>query len=333
MNKTAIIIGITSQDGSYLSELLLSKNYNVIGVKRRSSTTNLYRLKKIVDNPQFSIVDGDVTDYSSMYNIINEYEPDEVYNLAAMSFVAESFKSPHATVDIDFKGELNVLECIKNINKDIKHYFAASSEQYGSSVSSNNFQDENTPMIPNSPYSVAKLASFNLVKIYREAYKMFCCSGILFNHESPRRGEEFVTKKITKYLNDLIKNYAFRENGFTYIDYTKNPSKLKLGNIHASRDWGYAKDYVEAMWLMLQKNEPEDFVIATGETHTVEEFLTEAFSLYELKWKDFIEFDKSLERPSEVPFLRGSAQKAWEKLGWAPKTRFKDLVRLMVQND
>lgn len=327
--KRAVIFGVTGQDGSYLSELLLNKRYEVIGVSRRSSVNNKYRLKSILNDEYFKLVSGDVTDAGSVYSIINEYKPTEVYNLAAQSHVGDSFTQPNYTFNVVASGCINILEAIKSQFPESRFYQASSSEMFGSSFSrvsdSIKWQDENTMFSPQSPYAIAKVAAHEAVKLYRKAYKLHASSGILFNHESERRGEEFVTRKITKYIGNLKR----------HLD--KHPDVvfplLKLGNLDASRDWGYAPEYVYAMWLMLQQKEPDDYIIATGLTKTVREFLDEGFSLLNYDYTRFIQIDPNLIRPAEVDFLRGDYTKAKNKLGWQPSVMFRDLVKKMVNHD
>lgn len=345
--KTALIFGITGQDGSYLAELLLSKGYRVIGVSRRSSTSTDERIRHLYGNPNFRVLPGDITDAFCVHRLNVQCEPDEIFNLAAQSHVAVSFGEPSHTTDVDYRGPLNILESMRILRGHLlewgitqKFYQASSSEMFGSSVSTREreschgcvveetYQDESTPFLPNSPYAIAKLAAHHLVRVYRESYGLFACSGILFNHESPRRGAEFVTRKITKYLAEFRRHTmkTGQSGGF---------APLKLGNLTAERDWGFAGDYVEAMWLMLQDkttpDEMEDFVIATGETHTVDEFLTEAFKVANLQQNWTI--DRTLFRPCEVPYLCGDSSKARQKLGWKPKVGFKELVKMMVEAD
>lgn len=321
--KTAIITGITGQDGSYLAELLLNKDYQVIGCHRRSSVNNFERVKDLIKNPQMILEEFDITDPACCFQLITKYRPDEVYNLAAQSHVATSFKQPSTTFEIDTIGVINLLESIKSISKDTKFYQASTSEMFGRNytVDSSNakFQDENTELLPQSPYGIAKMASHRMVQIYREAYGLYACSGILFNHESPRRGENFVTRKITKYIGSLI-------NGHT-------TDSLKLGNLNASRDWGHAKDYVYAMYLMLQADNPDDFVICTGSTYSVLDFLKKAFQTVNLHYKDHVEIDQELFRPAEVSYLKGKNAKAKLLLGWEPTVSFDDLVKEMVTHD
>jgi GDPmannose 4,6-dehydratase len=324
MTRTAVITGINGQDGSYLAELLLNKGYGVIGLYRRSSSNNFDRLHNIRTHSRLVLEEFDLTDPSDCVNIITKYRPRELYNLAAQSHVATSFKQPTTTVEIDLVGVVNLLENIKRFSPTTKFYQASTSEMFGCNFTiqdDNKYQNEETPFLPQSPYAVAKMASHRMVQIYRSAYNIHCCSGILFNHESPRRGENFVTRKITKYIGQLHNNKIPKEE------------KLKLGNIEASRDWGHAKDYVEAMHRMLTRDIAEDFVISTGQTHTVKEFLQEAFELINLDYRDHIEIDPELYRPSEVEYLKGDASKAREKLNWVPSISFKELVKDMVYSD
>ena len=321
--KTAIITGITGQDGSYLSELLLEKEYNVIGCHRRSSTNNLNRINHLLSNPRYKLTEFDLTDPSGVTQTVNKYQPDEFYNLAAQSHVGTSFKQPSTTFEINTIGVTNILEAIRHHSPHTKLYQASTSEMFGRNYSSEKngrkYQNEKTEMLPQSPYGVAKLASHNMVEIYRSAYSLFACCGILFNHERARRGENFVTRKITKYIGELIRK--------------ERTDKLKLGNLDAHRDWGHAKDYVRAMWMMLQQEQPQDFVIATGETHSVKEFLEMAFKGANLSVKDHVEIDPDLFRPAEVEYLCGDPSLAKEKLGWEPQMSFIDLVQDMVKND
>lgn len=357
MQKTALITGINGQDASYLAEFLLERDYKVVGMKRRSASSSLWRLKDIIDNTNFELVEGDITDFSSCLSLIQTYKPAEVYNLAAQSHVGTSFSQPLYTMDVTGRAVLNLLESIRLSDSSAKFYQASSSEMFGSNATfyipdhmrANEFdvkdiekykndinsglikiyQNENTRFSPQSPYAVAKLAAHNLVKLYRECYGMYAVGGILFNHESPRRGSNFVTRKITKYFYHLLRQGV--------------PDKLKLGNLDACRDWGYAKEYVEAMWLMLQQDNPKDYVIGTGETHTVKEFLEEVIIyLYNkgntdnnwLNWIAlFIEIDENLKRPAEVPYLKADASLAEKELGWKAKTSFKELVQIMCEQE
>jgi GDPmannose 4,6-dehydratase len=323
--KTAIVTGITGQDGSYLAENLLDKDYKVIGLYRRSSTNTFNRIKHI-DNPNFILQEYDITDPSGCISLISYIQPDEFYNLAAQSHVATSFKQPTTTFEINAIGVINVLEAIRLFSKHTKFYQASTSEMFGRNYSvdsdGNKYQNEETSLLPQSPYAVAKLASHRMVQIYREAYNLYCCSGILFNHESPRRGENFVTRKITRYVGRLANNKL------------QPDEKLRLGNIKAVRDWGHAKDYVEAMRLMLNNNiAANDFVISTGQCYSVEQFLQIAFGLINKNWNNYVVIDPEFYRPAEVDYLRGNSDKAKKLLGWEPKIPFEDLVKDMVNQD
>lgn len=323
MNKTAIITGITGQDGSYLSELLLEKDYKVIGLYRRSSSYHFERISDIKDHPNLTLLEFDLTDPSVINTIIKKYQPDEFYNLAAMSHVGSSFDQPSTTFDINTMGVLHILEAIRAHSSATKFYQASTSEMFGKNYdidkNNNKYQDENTPLIPQSPYAVSKVASHNLVRIYRDAYNIFSCSGILFNHESPRRGENFLTRKVTKYIGQLVNN--------------KTSDSLKLGNMAAYRDWGHAKDYVYAMYLMLQQDSPDDYVICTGETHTVLEFVTKSFQSVDLDYTKYVEIDQNLYRPAEVDYLCGRSTKAQKVLNWKPLVTFDELVNEMITSD
>jgi len=314
--KTAVITGVTGQDGSYLAELLLSKNYKVVGVKRRTSVINTANIDHFYDHPNFKLVYGNLNDVGSMYRILNEFKPDEVYNLAAQSHVRTSFEVPEETVDSVAMGTMRLLEACRNSLKSVRFYQASSSEIYGDNLDP--MKNENTRMTPASPYAAAKLFSHHIVRNYREGYGMHASSGILFNHESPRRGETFVTRKITR--------------AAARIKLGKQ-STISLGNLSAKRDWGFAGDYVEAMWLMLQQDAPDDYVIATGESHTVQEFLEVVFKLADLDYRKFLKIDPRLYRPHEVPFLQGDASKARRTLGWSPRHSFKDLALMMYEQD
>lgn len=321
MTKKALITGITGQDGSYLAELLLAKGYEVHGIIRRSSHINTVRIDHLYENKAIGGVKlflhyGDLTDGSSLRKVIEKSTPDEIYHLAAQSHVRVSFDIPEYTADTTALGACRILEAIKETKVPAKYYQASSSEMYGKVLEIP--QKETTPFYPRSPYACAKAYAYYLTKNYREAYGIFACNGILFNHESPRRGETFVTRKITIGLGNILAG---------------KQKKLYLGNLDAKRDWGFAGDYVEAMWLILQASEPDDYVIATGETHTVKEFLEEAFSYKGLKWQDYVEQDPKYFRPTEVDLLIGDASKARKKLGWEPKVKFKELVRMMVDAD
>ncbi len=321
--KRALITGITGQDGSYLAELLIGKGYEVHGIVRRASTFNTERIQHIYEdthqqNPNLILHYGDLCDGTCLSNLVFSVEPDEIYNLGAQSHVRVSFDQPLYTVDVGALGTLRLLEAARLLQKrkEVRVYQASSSEMYGKVHHVP--QNEATPFHPRSPYACAKVYSFYQTVNYREAYDMYACNGILFNHESPRRGETFVTRKITQAAVRIREGLQ---------------DKLHLGNLDAKRDWGYAKDYVEAMWLMLQQDEPEDFVIATGETHSVQEFLELAFKQVELPWQKYVEMDPRYLRPSEVDLLLGDASKAKEKLGWEPRTSFEELVRIMVESD
>ena len=323
MNRRAFITGITGQDGSYLAELLLAKGYEVHGLVRRSSSFNTERIDHIYQDPHESDVQlrlhyGDLSDGNGLTRLLLEIEPDEVYNLAAQSHVRVSFDQPLYTVDIAATGTLRILEAVRMLGrgKNVRFYQASSSEMYGKVHEVP--QSETTPFHPRSPYACAKVFSFYQTQNYREAYDMFACNGILFNHESPRRGETFVTRKITRAATRIREGLQ---------------DKLYLGNLDAKRDWGYAKDYVEAMWLMLQQDEPDDFVIATGEAHTVREFVELAFNAVGLNADDYVGEDERYLRPSEVDLLLGDATKAREQLGWEPQVSFEQLAEVMVRHD
>lgn len=320
--KTALVTGITGQDGSYLAEFLLDKDYRVVGLQRRSSSNNNQRISHFLHHPNLVIEEYDLTDPSGNNRIIQKYQPDEFYNLAAQSHVGTSFHQPSTTFEINSVGVINILESIRNFSPNTKFYQASTSEMFGRNYTmkeNKKYQDENTTMLPQSPYGVAKLASYHMVQIYRSSYNLFGCSGILFNHESPRRGENFVTRKITKYLANLIKN--------------KTKEKLHLGNLDAYRDWGHAKDYVEAMYLMLQQDTADDYVVSTGETHSVREFLEIAFGHFNLNYNDFVVIDPKFYRPAEVDYLLGDSSKAKNILGWNNKISFKALIEDMISSD
>lgn len=322
MTKTAAITGVTGQDGSYLAELLLNKGYNVIGLYRRSSILKFERIKHLLKTPGLILKEFDITDPSDCADVILNYRPNELYNLSAQSHVATSFNQPTATFEINTVGVTNLLENIRKFSPTTRFYQASTSEMFGSNFTlkeGKKFQDENTAFHPQSPYAVAKLASHKMVEIYRQSYDLYCCNGILFNHESPRRGENFVTRKITRYIGMLVNN--------------KTQDKLKLGNIKAVRDWGHAKDYVEAMHLMLTQNIAEDFVISSGASYSVEQFLDIAFKLIDKNYLDYVDIDPSLYRPSEVEFLQGDCSKAKIKLHWSPNITFNELVKDMVSSD
>jgi GDPmannose 4,6-dehydratase len=322
MAKKALITGITGQDGSYLTELLLGKGYDVYGVIRRASTFNTERIDHIYQDPHESgrrlrLLYGDLNDASSLNKILRDVQPDEIYNLGAQSHVRVSFDIPEYTAEVGALGTLRLLEAIRETGlRGTRFYQASSSELFGKVQEVP--QRETTPFYPRSPYGVAKLYAYWVTVNYRESYGLFACNGVLFNHESERRGETFVTRKITRAAAAIKLGLQ---------------NKLYLGNLDAKRDWGHAKDFVEAMWLMLQRDEADDYVIATGETHSVREFLDEAFGRLDLDWKQFVEIDPRYFRPTEVDLLVGDASKARRKLGWEPKITFKELVRTMVDAD
>jgi len=319
--KKALITGITGQDGSYLAELLLSKDYEVHGIIRRASTFNTERIDHLYQDPHINGVRlflhyGDLADSTNLIKLLYRIQPDEIYHLAAQSHVRVSFDIPEYTGDVTGLGTIRILEAIRETGLKAKFYQASSSEMYGKVQEVP--QRETTPFYPRSPYGAAKLYSYWLTVNYRESYGMFACNGILFNHESPRRGETFVTRKVTRTAARIKAGLE---------------EKVYLGNLDAKRDWGYAKEYVEAMWLMLQQEEPDDYVIATGETHSVRELLEETFSYAGLDWRKHLTIDERYYRPAEVDLLIGDPGKAKRKLGWEAKTQFKDLVRLMVDAD
>lgn len=314
MKRKALITGITGQDGSYLAEFLLNKGYEVHGVTRRTSTPNYDRIKKIVND--VTLHPGDLLDQHSLTVIVKDVQPDEVYNLAAQSFVETSWKQPVLTGEFTALGVTRMLEAVYLVKPDAKFYQASSSEMFGKVQETP--QNEKTPFYPRSPYGVAKVYGHWITVNYRESYNMFAVSGILFNHESPRRGLEFVTRKIT-HAAARIK--------------LQKQDKLALGNLESKRDWGYAPDYVEAMWLMLQQDKPEDFVIGTGKTRSVKDLLDVAFNVVQLNWHDYVQTDPQYIRPAEVDLLVADPQKATTKLHWAPKTSFEQMIEIMVQED
>ena len=341
----AIITGITGQDGSHLADLLLEKNYEVIGVARRCSVDTRERIKHLSNCTKFKLIEGDVTDVSSVINIFkNNDNVDEVYNLAAQSHVGVSFKQPALTWDVTGKGCLNLLQSLVDLKMNhVRFYQASSSEMFGSSydVDRNGvkYQDEQTKFMPNSPYAIAKCAAHNCVRIYRNAYNIHASAGILFNHEGPRRGETFVTQKIVTWIANFKRWLSYNTLDDFPIDHTSDHivihresfPKLRLGNIKASRDWGYAGDYVKAMWLMLQQEQADDYVICTGKTYTIEDFLDEAFTQAGLDdFNNFIVIDPEFYRPCEVDYLRGHYTKAKKVLGWEPKQNLEGLVKLML---
>jgi GDPmannose 4,6-dehydratase len=316
--KKALIIGITGQDGSYLAEFLLEKGYQVHGIVRRVALEDpehrLWRIKHILN--KLRLHSASLDSYPSIFNVVEKVRPDECYHLAAQSFVSYSFEDEFSTINTNINGTHYVLSAIKEKAPKCKFYFAASSEMFGHVREVP--QTENTPFHPRSPYGISKVAGFDLTRNYREAYGLFALSGILFNHESPRRGYEFVTRKISSMVAKIKLGLA---------------KELRIGNLGARRDWGFAGDYVKAQWLMLQQDKPDDYVVATGETHSVQEFLEAAFSYAGLGWKRYTVIDKQFYRPSEVHLLQGDYSKAKKKLGWKPTIRFKELVRMMVDAD
>ncbi len=319
--KKALITGITGQDGSYLAELLLDKGYEVHGIIRRASSFNTGRIDHLYADPHINgahlfLHYGDIADSTNLIKLLYRIQPDEVYHLAAQSHVRVSFDIPEYTGDVTGLSAVRILEAIRETGVKAKFYQASSSEMFGQAREVP--QRETTPFYPRSPYGVAKVYAYWSTVNYRESYDMFACNGILFNHESPRRGETFVTRKVTRAAARIKAGLQ---------------EKLYLGNLEAKRDWGYAKEYVEAMWLMLQQDQPDDYVIATGETHSVREFVEEAFSRVGLNWHDHVEIDPKYHRPAEVDLLVGDASKAYHTLGWQPETTFKDLVSLMVDAD
>lgn len=319
--KKALITGITGQDGSYLAELLLEKGYEVHGIIRRASTFNTERIDHLYQDPhnpgtRLFVIFGDLNDSSSLNSILRQIHPDEIYNLGAQSHVRVSFDVPEYTAEVTGVGAVRILEAIREVGIRPKFYQASSSEMFGKVSESP--QTERTPFYPRSPYACAKVFAYYSTINYRESYGIFACNGILFNHESERRGETFVTRKITRAVTRIKMGLQ---------------NKLYLGNLDARRDWGYAKDYVEAMWLMMQAEEADDYVIATGETHSVREFVEEAFSYIDLDWQEYVEIDPAYYRPTEVDFLQGDATKARTLLGWKPRVGFTELVHRMVDHD
>ena len=314
MSKSALVTGITGQDGSYLAEFLLDRGYEVYGLVRRSSTVNFERIQHFQE--KIELLSGDLLDQNSLDSALRKAKPDEVYNLGAQSFVPASWEQPLLTGEITGLGVIRLLEAIRAVNDKIRFYQASTSELFGKAMETP--QSENTPFYPRSPYGVSKLYAHWITVNYRESYDMFACAGILFNHESPRRGLEFVSRKITRAVARIKLG----------LD-----SEVRLGNLDARRDWGFAGDYVNAMWLMLQQDEPQDYVIATGIDHTIRDFCREAFDYVDLDWNDHVVVDENLFRPAEVHILRGDPAKADAELGWKPGVPFEDLVRMMVDRD
>ena len=318
--KKAFVTGVTGQDGYYLSKFLLEKDYEVHGTVRRSSTFNTSRIDELIadysNDNRFRLYYSDLTDSSSLVSLINSIEPDEIYNLAAQSHVAVSFKNPQFSINTSTNGIVTLLEAVKNSKKNIKFYQASSSEMFGG-VNQNEL-NEDSMLIPKSPYAAGKVFAHHMTQIYRESYELFCVNGILFNHESPLRGETFVTRKTSRAVGRISQGIQ---------------DKLILGNLEASRDWGFAGDYVEGMWLMMQHDNPDDWVLATGETHSVQEFVKLAFEIVNLNWEDYVETSDLYQRPNEVNHLLGNSKKANDLLGWVPKTSFSELVKMMVDSD
>ena len=351
--KTAVITGVSGQDGSYLAEFLLDHDYRVFGLYRRTSNYNLSRINHLLNNAQFKLLEFDLTDPSSINNIIKDTKPDEFYNLAAQSHVATSFNQPITTVHVNTIGVINILEGIRVFSPATRFYQASTSEMFGynydvDSADGSKYQDENTQFSPQSPYGISKLASHDMTRIYRDGYGIFGSCGILFNHESPRRGENFVTRKITKWIGEYLswcEKHAIRidktvssEDNLYLVDVWSTDEenkfpKLKLGNISAQRDWGHAKDYIKAMWMILQQDTPEDYVISTGVTKSVQDFLTTAFNHVQLDYKQYMIIDPLLFRPAEVEYLRGDSSKARSKMNWTPDISFDQLVIEMVDSD
>ncbi len=318
--KKAFITGITGQDGYYLTKYLVENDYEVHGIIRRSSTFNTSRIDELIamysKDKLIQLYYSDLLDSSSLSSLISKIQPDEIYNLAAQSHVAVSFKNPHYSTEVSTSGPVTLLEAVRNLDKDIRYYQASSSEMYGGITPDS--LDENSLFIPKSPYAVGKLFAHNMTKVYRESYNKFCVNGILFNHESPHRGETFVTRKISRGVGRI---------------FHKIQNNLTLGNLEAFRDWGFAGDYVKAMWLMMQHDKPDDWVIATGESHSVKEFAEIAFKHVGLEWSEFVQTSSKYERPNEVNHLLGDPSKAKKELGWIPETSFENLVKMMVESD
>jgi len=318
MKRKALITGITGQDGSYLAEFLLDKGYEVHGIVRRVSLEDpehrLWRIKHILD--KMTLHSASLESYASIFNTVEKVKPDECYHLAAQSFVSYSFEDEFSTINTNINGTQYILSAVKQKGPNCKFYFAGSSEMFGKVKETP--QNENTPFHPRSPYGISKVAGFDLTRNYREAYGLFTCNGILFNHESPRRGYEFVTRKITNEVTRIKLGLS---------------EELRLGNLEAKRDWGFARDYIRAMWLMLQQEKADDYVIATGETHTVKEFVELAFDYVGLDWKEYVVKDEQFYRPAEVYILEGDYSKAKKELGWKPEVKFEELVKMMVEAD
>lgn len=337
--KNVIITGVAGQSGSFLAEQIIARGDKVIGIVRRHANPNYENIARVIDNPNFELVVGDITDQSFIFSCLSKYSPDEFYNLAAESFVKYSFDCPSHVFNVDTIGVLNILEGIRSISPKTRLYQASTSETFGSSVSidsadGSKYQDEDTPFIPQSPYAIAKLAAYHMCRLYRESYVLFVSSAIMFNHEGTRRGKEFVTRKVTDYVARLWNYSTVKNAGYSYIpENLRAFPKLKLGNLNAMRDFGDAEEYVQAMQLMLSHHTPDDFVISTGESHSIRELCQEAFSYIGLNWEDYVEVDDKFKRPAEVDYLRGDSSKARSVLGWEPKIKFKELISKMVKSD
>lgn len=318
MAKRALITGVTGQDGAYLAKFLLDKGYEVFGTFRRSSTPNFWRLCALNVFDRIRLVPADMTDMASLLEAVTVSKPNEIYNLAAQSFVSASFEKPLLTTDVDGAGSTRLLEVIRMLDRNVRYYQASSSEIYGNAARGGSFINEDTVKLPASPYAAAKLYSFHSTIIYREAYGLFATNGVLFNHESPLRGLEFVTRKVTNAVAQI--KLGMRKS-------------VPLGNMSACRDWGFAEEYVEAMWRMLQADTPDDFVVATGEAHSVRDLVSTAFAVADLDWKEYVKEDERLLRPLDVGYLLGDSAKIREQLGWKPRTGFKQLIEKMVLAD
>lgn len=329
--RKVLVTGATGQIASYLCEILLEKDYNVYALIRRTSNSDLSNISHIKDN--LTLVSGDITDYAIMYNLIDKIRPDEIYNLAAQSFVKLSFDMPLATNDSVGVGPLNILEAVRNINRDIKVYQSSSSEMYGLSIDSDLFQRESTKFEPRSPYACSKLFAHNMVRTFRDSYNMFCCANIVFNSESPRRGLEFVTRKITSYLGSIYRYLHWELGNNRPMLLTEEIPKLELGNLNSYRDWSFSGDTAMAMYLTMQSPTPKDYVVASGKTHSIKEFLQVAFGHIGLDWEDFVIVNPEHYRPAEVTRLCGDSSLIREELGWNNTVDFEGLVKMMVESD
>lgn len=323
MDRNVLITGITGQDGSYLADLFLEEtNYDIVGLIRRSSTPNTKRISHLLNDNRVKLIEGDITDFISVSDIINEYKPIQIYNLCAQSHVGTSFNQPNYTWEVNATGTYNVLEAVRRFSPLSKVYQASTSEMFGSIIEEDGFQRETTELSPNSPYAIAKVAAHHNARLYRDAYNLFICSGILFNHESPRRGDNFVTKKVTNYCAKLRAS-----------NYSEEIPNLKLGNLYARRDWGHAKDYVRAQKMILEHDTPDDYIISTGISYSVKDMVSYAFDHIGCNWEDWVDIDESLYRPCEVPNLRGDSSKAHEVLGWAPQYTFEQMIAEMIDSE